>query len=102
MVFVRKMVGESPKKLSSLIDIANIPSSTLRDFLGKSQISCLGCFISVWGYIKTNNLQDPRNKNVVNCDDKLKSILLGKSQVQLAELPRLIKLHFPKKPKLRN
>lgn len=44
-------------------------------------------------------LQDPNNKNIINCDDKLKSILLGKSQVELAELPMLIKLHFPKAPK---
>lgn len=43
--------------------------------------------------------QDPNNKNVVNCDDKLRSILLGKPQVELAELPTLIKLHFPKEPK---
>ncbi|KAF6173218.1 hypothetical protein GIB67_026913 [Kingdonia uniflora] len=42
---------------------------------------------------------DPINKNVVNCDQKLKSILLGKPQVELAELPMLIKLHFPKVPK---
>lgn len=44
-------------------------------------------------------MQDPQNKNIVNCDDKLKSILLGKSKVDLAELPALIKLHFPKEPK---
>lgn len=43
--------------------------------------------------------QDPSNKNVINCDDKLKSILLGKPQVELAELPALIKMHFPKEPK---
>lgn len=44
-------------------------------------------------------VQDPNNKNVVICDDKLKSILLGKPRVELAELPALIKLHFPKEPK---
>lgn len=42
--------------------------------------------------------QDPNNKNVVNCDEKLKSILMGKSRVELAELPALVKLHFPKGP----
>lgn len=41
-------------------------------------------------------IQDPNNKNIVHCDAKLKSILLGKTQVELAELPMLIKLHFPK------
>ncbi|CAL5339099.1 unnamed protein product [Camellia sinensis] len=50
----------------------------------------------VWSYIKANNFQDPNNRNVVNCDEKLRSILLGKPQVELAELPTLIKLHFPK------
>ncbi|XP_043810917.1 upstream activation factor subunit UAF30 isoform X1 [Manihot esculenta] len=95
---VKKAVTDNPKKLANLIDLVNLPS-TLREFVGQSQISRLGCFMRVWSYIKTNNLQDPNNKNVVNCDEKLKSILLGKPQVDLAELPSLIKLHFPKEPK---
>ncbi|XP_058080937.1 upstream activation factor subunit UAF30 [Magnolia sinica] len=94
----RKALVESPKKVANLIDLANLPSN-LREFVGQSQISRLGCFIKVWSYIKANNLLDPNNKNIVNCDDKLKSILLGKPQVELAELPSLIKLHFPKVPK---
>jgi len=44
-------------------------------------------------------LQDPKNKNVVICDEKLKSILLGKQRVELVDLPSLIKLHFPKEQK---
>ncbi|XXG81935.1 hypothetical protein AAC387_Pa09g2463 [Persea americana] len=92
---VRKAIVDSPKKVATLIDLANLPS-TLREFLGQSQISRLGCFIKVWSYIKTHNLQDPNNRNMVICDDKLKSILLGKPHVELAELPLLIKLHFPK------
>jgi SWIB/MDM2 domain-containing protein len=39
------------------------------------------------------------DRMLVNCDEKLKSIFLGKSKVDLAELPALIKLHFPKQPK---
>ncbi|KAK1306965.1 hypothetical protein QJS10_CPA10g01929 [Acorus calamus] len=90
---LRKAAAENPKKVVGLIDLVNL-SSTLR--VGQSQISQLGCFIKVWSYIKAHNLQDSRNKNVVNCDDKLKSILLGKPRVELVELPNLIKLHFPK------
>lgn len=44
-------------------------------------------------------LQDPSNRNIVNCDDKLKTVLLGRSKVELSELPMLVKLHFPKFPK---
>ncbi|CAJ1972712.1 unnamed protein product [Sphenostylis stenocarpa] len=95
---MKKAITDNPKKLANLIDLVNLPS-TLREFVGQSQISRLGCFMCVWSYIKTKNLQDPNNKNVINCDDKLKSILLGKPQVELAELPALIKMHFPKEPK---
>ncbi|KAL3733423.1 hypothetical protein ACJRO7_022876 [Eucalyptus globulus] len=95
---MKKAVADNPKKLANLIDLVNLPS-TVRDFVGQSQTSRLGCFMRVWSYIKSNNLQDPSNKNLVNCDDKLKSILLGKPQVELAELPALIRLHFPKEPK---
>ncbi|KAL0915634.1 hypothetical protein M5K25_016067 [Dendrobium thyrsiflorum] len=42
---------------------------------------------------------DAVDMNIVNCDDKLKRILLGKDQIKLAELPTLIKLHFPKQTK---
>ena len=28
----------------------------------------------VWAYVKKNNLQDPENKLVVMCDDKLKKV----------------------------
>ncbi|KAJ7960828.1 Upstream activation factor subunit like [Quillaja saponaria] len=95
---IKKTITDNPKKLANLIDLVNLPS-TLREFVGQSQISRLGCFKFVWSYIKTNNLQDSNDKNVVNCDDKLRNILLGKRQVELAELPALIKTHFPKEPK---
>ena len=53
---VKRAITENPKKLANLIDLANLPS-TLREFVGQSQISRLGCFMRVWSYIKTNNLQ---------------------------------------------
>ncbi|PON84395.1 p53 negative regulator [Trema orientale] len=93
---MKQVITDNPKKLANLIDLVNLPTP-LREFLGQSQTSRLGCFMRVWSYIKEHNLQDPNNKNVVNCDQKLRSILLGKPQVDLAELPSLIKLHFPKK-----
>ncbi|GFP88110.1 upstream activation factor subunit uaf30 [Phtheirospermum japonicum] len=95
---LKKAVTDNPKKVADLIDLVNLPI-ILRDFMGQSQSSQLNCFRRVWSYIKDNNLQDPLNNNFVNCDPKLKSILLGKSKVDLTELPMLIKLHFPKKNK---
>ncbi|GAB4846095.1 hypothetical protein Ancab_025092 [Ancistrocladus abbreviatus] len=95
---IKKTITDNPKKLANLVNLVNLPS-TVREFVGQSQTSRLGCFMRVWSYIKANNLQDPNNKSVIHCDEKLRSILLGKHKVELAELPALIKLHFPKEPK---
>ncbi|GMP69093.1 hypothetical protein CsSME_00028485 [Camellia sinensis var. sinensis] len=85
---MKKAITDNPKKLADLIDFVNLPS-TLREFVGQSQIS-FGLF---------HACLYPNNKNVVNCDEKLRSILLGKPQVELVELLTLIKLHFPKEAK---
>lgn len=53
---MKKSITDNPKKLASLIDLVNLPS-TVREFVGQSQSSRLGCFMRVWSYIKENNLQ---------------------------------------------
>lgn len=55
---LKKAITDNPKKLANLIDLVNLPS-TLREFVGQSQISHLGCVMRVWSYIKDNNLQVP-------------------------------------------
>ena len=32
----------------------------------------------IWDYIKKNNLQDAKNKRMINADDKLKPVFAGK------------------------
>ncbi|KAL5226159.1 hypothetical protein ABZP36_012798 [Zizania latifolia] len=100
MVLRRAAVtGDCPKKVAALVDLVNLPT-VLREFAGgQSQMSHLSFFLRVWSHIKSNNLQDPTNRNIVNCDDKLKTVLLGRSKVELSELPLLVKMHFPKVPK---
>ncbi|KAM3396308.1 hypothetical protein P3S68_005314 [Capsicum galapagoense] len=53
---MKKVMTDNPKTLANLIDLVNLPS-TLREFMGQSQTSRLGCFKRVWSYIKENNLQ---------------------------------------------
>ncbi|KAG8064586.1 hypothetical protein GUJ93_ZPchr0004g38816 [Zizania palustris] len=99
MVLRRAAAGDCPKKVAALVDLVNLPT-VLREFAGgQSQMSHLSFFLRVWSHIKSNNLQDPTNRNIVNCDDKLKTVLLGRSKVELSELPLLVKMHFPKVPK---
>lgn len=67
---LKKTVMDNPKKLANLIDLVNLPS-ILQEFVGQSQISRLGCFMRVWSYIKTNNLQVTPNSSSLrfNSDD---------------------------------
>ncbi|CAL5407345.1 unnamed protein product [Camellia sinensis] len=72
---MKKAITDNPKKLANLIDFVNLPS-TLREFVGQSQISFglfHACLVIHQGQ---QSPEDPSNKNVVNCDEKLRSILL--------------------------
>jgi upstream activation factor subunit UAF30 len=43
----------------------------------------------IWDYIKKNNLQDAKNKRMINADDKLKP-LFGKDQVSMFDLAKIV------------
>lgn len=60
---------------------------------------CGFIIIFFWDGNNYPDLQDPTNKNIVKCDEKLKTVLLGRSTVELSELPMIVKLHFPKFPR---
>ncbi|CAD6263762.1 unnamed protein product [Miscanthus lutarioriparius] len=93
---LRRAAAECPKKVAGLMDLVNL-STQLREFAGgRSQMSHISFFLRVWSYIKDNKLQDATNKNIVKCDEKLKTVLLGRSTVELSELPMIVKLHFPR------
>ncbi|XWS62980.1 hypothetical protein CRYUN_Cryun06bG0057300 [Craigia yunnanensis] len=48
----------------------------------------------IWAYIKEHNLQDPENKKIIICDEKLKKIFGGKDRVGFLEIAGLISPHF--------
>ncbi len=44
----------------------------------------------IWDYIKKNDLQDKKNKRMINADEKLKPVFGGKSQISMFELAKLV------------
>ncbi|KAK4437957.1 protein TRI1 [Sesamum alatum] len=50
----------------------------------------------IWGHIKQHNLQDPEDKKVIICDEKLKTIFGGRDRVGFLEIAGLINPHFLK------
>jgi chromatin remodeling complex protein RSC6 len=47
----------------------------------------------LWQYIKKNNLQDPKNRRMINADDRLKPIFGGKGQVNMFDMTKLVNKH---------
>jgi upstream activation factor subunit UAF30 len=48
----------------------------------------------IWDYIKKNNLQDSKNKRMINADEKLKAVFNGKRQVSMFEMTKLVNAHL--------
>jgi chromatin remodeling complex protein RSC6 len=44
----------------------------------------------IWDYIKKNNLQDQKNRRMINADEKLKPVFGGKAQISMFELAKLV------------
>lgn len=70
-------------------------SPTLGKFLGTSEASRTDAVKKVWEYIRAHDLQNPSDKRVIICDEKLKT-LFGKDKVGFLEIARLLSQHFVK------
>ena len=47
----------------------------------------------LWEYIKEHDLQDRRNRRMINADAKLQAVF-GKDQVSMFEMPKLVNEHL--------
>ena len=50
----------------------------------------------VWDYIRTHNLQDPDNRQMIRADDNLRKVFDGKDKVSMFEMTRLVNNHLKK------
>ncbi|MFZ5468840.1 MAG: SWIB/MDM2 domain-containing protein [Myxococcota bacterium] len=70
------------------------PSSALSEIVGDKAMPRTEITSKVWAYIKRHNLQDAKQKRVINADDKLKAVFGGKSRVDMFEMTRLVNKHL--------
>jgi upstream activation factor subunit UAF30 len=47
----------------------------------------------LWVYIKANNLQDAKDKRIINNDEKLKKIFAGEKTVHMMKMASFISKH---------
>ena len=70
------------------------PSPTLAAVVGDKGLPRTEVTKKIWEYIKKHELQDAKNKRMINADDKLKLIFGGKKQVSMFEMTKLISDHL--------
>ncbi len=66
------------------------PSPVLAEVVGAKPLPRTEVVKKLWAYIRKNNLQDPKEKRMINADDKLKAVFGGKKQVSMFEMTKLV------------
>ena len=72
-----------------------MPSSTLGEVIGNKAMPRTEIVRQIWNYIKKNNLQDKKNRRMINADAKLRPIF-GKDQISMFELAKVVNNHVKK------
>jgi chromatin remodeling complex protein RSC6 len=70
------------------------PDAALAAVVGSNPIPRTEITKKLWGYIKKNNLQDAKERRMINADDKLKPVFGGKSKVSMFEMTKLVNKHI--------
>lgn len=68
------------------------PSATLGEVVGTKPMPRTEVVKKIWDYIKKNNLQDKKNRRMINADGKLKPVF-GKDQISMFELAKIVNKH---------
>jgi upstream activation factor subunit UAF30 len=89
----KKSSGKKRKPNAAFMKAMN-PSATLSAVIGSNAMPRTEVTKKIWGYIKRNNLQDKKNRRMINADDKLKPVFGGKSQVSMFEMTKLVSKHL--------
>ena len=70
------------------------PSADLGAVVGNTPIPRTEVTKKVWAYIKRNNLQDAKERRMINADDKLRKVFGGKNKVSMFEMTALVNKHL--------
>lgn len=69
-------------------------SEELQLIVGKGPMPRSQVVKKLWEYIKKHDLQDQKNKRMINADENLKVIFGGKKQVSMFEMTKLVSPHL--------
>lgn len=84
---------KSARKPNAAFMAALTPSASLAVVVGSKPLPRTEVIKKIWDYIKKNNLQDAKNRRMINADVNLKVIFGGKSQISMFELAKVVNNH---------
>ena len=91
---VKKAAAKKPARKPNAAFMAPLtPSATLAEVIGSKAIPRTEIVKKIWDYIKKNNLQDKKNRRMINGDAKLKAVFGGKEQISMFELAKIVNKH---------
>ena len=68
------------------------PSNQLAEVIGSKPVPRTEVIKKIWDHIKKNNLQDKKNRRMINADAKLRPVF-GKDQISMFELAKVVNKH---------
>jgi upstream activation factor subunit UAF30 len=86
---------KAARKVNPAFMAALTPDPVLAEVIGNKPLPRTEIVKKIWDYIKKYNLQDQKNKRMINADAKLKP-LFGKNQVSMFELAKIVNDHVQK------
>ena len=89
----KKASKKSARKPNAAFMAPLTPSSTLGEVVGSKPLPRTEVVRKIWDYIKKNNLQDKKNRRMINADAKLRPIF-GKEQISMFELAKVTNKHL--------
>ena len=85
----KKAAKKAKRKPNPAFMIPLTPSNALSEVVGSKPLPRTDIIKKIWDYIKKNNLQDKKNRRMINADSKLKG-LFGKDQVSMFDLAKIV------------
>jgi upstream activation factor subunit UAF30 len=70
------------------------PSADLAAVIGNNPMPRSEVAKKLWAYIKKNNLQDAKERRMINADDRLRAVFGGRRQVSMFEMTKLVNKHL--------
>ena len=90
----KKKAKKTTRKPSAAFMKPLNPDATLAEVVGSKPLPRTEVAKKLWAYIKKNNLQDSKNRRMINSDAKLGAVFGGKKQVSMFEMTKLVSGHL--------